>query len=101
MTTPEKKVKDKVKAILTKRGAYFFMPATGGYGRSGVPDIVGCYYGQFFAIECKAGANKPTGLQLKELDKIQKEGGYIAIINEHNIDQVDAILDFIEGGDEE
>ena len=101
MTTPEKKVKDKVKAILTKRGAYFFMPATGGYGRSGVPDIVGCYLGQFFAIECKAGNNKPTGLQLKELDRIHKEGGYIAIVNENNIDQVEAILDCIEGMDSE
>ncbi len=42
MTTPEKKVKDKVKKMLVEVGAYYFMPATGGYGRSGVPDLVAC-----------------------------------------------------------
>jgi hypothetical protein len=40
--TPEKKVKQKVAKLLKEAGAYYFFPATGGYGRSGVPDIVGC-----------------------------------------------------------
>ncbi len=55
MTTPEKKVKQKVAKMLKEMGAYYFYPATGGYGRSGVPDIIGCYAGNFFGIECKAG----------------------------------------------
>ena len=63
--TPEKKVKNKVVEILKRYKVYYFYPMTGGYGRSGVPDIVGCYKGQFFGIECKAGKNKPTALQLK------------------------------------
>ena len=94
--TPEAKVKTAVKKILTERGAYFFMPATGGYGRSGVPDIVGCHNGMFFGIECKAGSNEPTALQLRELDKIQRNGGYIAIVNEKNLLQVEVLLDCIE-----
>ena len=55
--TPEKKVKNKVVAILKEHKAYYFYPITGGYGRSGVPDIVGCYRGIFFGIECKAKGN--------------------------------------------
>lgn len=98
MTTPENKVKAKVKSLLTKRGAYYFMPATGGYGRSGVPDIVGCYKGAFFAFECKAGDNKPTELQKRELDRIHEHMGYIAVINENNTEQVNAILDCIDAG---
>jgi Holliday junction resolvase len=94
--TPEAKVKNAVKKILTARGAYFFMPATGGYGRSGVPDIVGCHKGIFFGIECKAGNNRPTELQLRELDKIQHHEGYIAIVNEKNLLQVEVMLDCIE-----
>ena len=94
--TPEAKVKAAVKKILTERGAYYFMPATGGYGRSGVPDIVGCYKGMFFGIECKAGDNTPTALQLRELDRIQMHEGYIAIINEKNLLQVEVMLDCIE-----
>lgn len=91
-TTPEGKVKAKVRALLKKHGVYHFMPATGGYGRSGVPDIIGCYNGCFFAIECKAGGNKPTALQLRELDNISKAGGDIFIINETNVDQLESFL---------
>lgn len=94
--TPEAKVKNAVKKMLTERGAYYFMPATGGYGRSGVPDIIGCYKGMFFGIECKAGDNQPTALQLRELDKIQMHDGYIAIVNEKNLPQVEVMLDCIE-----
>ena len=50
MTTPESKVKRVVTNQLKDIGAYYFYSATGGYGRSGVPDIVGCYLGQFFGI---------------------------------------------------
>ena len=38
--TPEKKVKKKIVAILKKHNAYYFYPVTGGYGASGVPDVV-------------------------------------------------------------
>jgi hypothetical protein len=80
--TPEAKVKKTVVAQLKSLGAYYFFPATGGYGRSGVPDVVGCYRGRFFAIECKAGKNKPTDLQLLELRKIGDSGGLHWVINE-------------------
>lgn len=90
--TPEKKVKDKVRKILTESGAYHFMPATHGYGTSGVPDIVGCYKGRMLAIECKAGDNKPTALQMKNLAAISAAGGYTEVINETNIDAVGELL---------
>lgn len=90
--TPEVKVKKKVVAQLKKMGAYFFYPVTGGYGGSGVPDIVGCYHGKFFGIECKAGKNKPTALQQKNLDAIVAMGGIALVINEDNIDHVDWAL---------
>ena len=91
-TTPEKKVKIKVTSILQKAGAYFFMPATHGYGSSGTPDIVGCYSGVFFAIECKAGKNMPTALQVKNLNQIAAAGGYTAVVNEENLHEVENML---------
>ena len=84
--TPEAKVKKKVVAILKEMGAYYFYPVTGGYGQSGVPDIVGCYQGRFFGIECKAGKNKPTPLQDKNLKQIAEAGGVSLVINEDNIE---------------
>ena len=89
--TPEAKVKKRVVNVLKENGAYYFFPATGGYGRSGVPDVVGCYRGVFFAIECKAGANKTTALQDRELEKIRKAGGVAIVINE-NIEYVKAAI---------
>ena len=86
--TPEAKVKKKVVAVLKELGAYYFYPVTGGYGQSGVPDIVGCYQGSCFGIECKAGKNKPTALQEKNLRDIAKSGGIALVINEDNIDDV-------------
>ena len=48
--TPEAKVKKKVVEQLKKLGAYYFYPMTHGYGKSVVPDIVGCFESKFFGI---------------------------------------------------
>jgi Holliday junction resolvase len=90
--TPEAKVKKKVVAILKEYKAYFFYPVTGGYGRSGVPDIIVCYNGCFIGIECKAGTNKPTPLQEKNLKDIQAAGGVSLVVNEDNISIVGETL---------
>ena len=91
--TPEKKVKTKVKSILDKLGAYHCMPATGGYGANGVPDIIACYKGLFVGIECKANGGRPTALQRKHLKDIQTAKGFSIIIDEHNIDMLESLLD--------
>ena len=79
--TPEGKIKARVRRMLEINKVYHFMPATGGYGRSGVPDIVGCANGYFFGVECKADANKKlTHLQQRELDNIENCGGYAFVV---------------------
>jgi Holliday junction resolvase len=86
--TPEKRVKTLVVDVLKSEGVYYFFPATHGYGRSGVPDIVCCVGGTFLAIECKAGTNKPTALQVREIETIRRNGGYALVVNEENWDMV-------------
>ena len=90
--TPEAKVKAKLYKVLKEWGVYYFSPVTGGYGKSGVPDIICCYKGRFIAIECKAGKNKPTPLQEAEMEKIRAAHGVAAVINEDNIDLLEQIL---------
>ena len=90
--TPEKKVKKVVTGQLKKLGCYYFMPATGGYGKSGVPDIVACFEGRFFGLECKAGNNKPTVLQQINLRDIANAGGVALVVNEDNMHDVTEIL---------
>ena len=70
------------------------MPATGGYGRSGVPDLVCCMNGKFVAIECKAGLNQPTELQKREMEAIRMSGGVAVVINEGS---VRGLADLLEG----
>jgi uncharacterized protein (DUF488 family) len=85
--TPEGKVKEVVKKFLKEKGIYYIMPATGGYGSSGAPDIVVCHKGKFYGLEIKSGENKPTALQMDNLNRIEKNGGYAIVINESNVNQ--------------
>ena len=91
--TPERKVKKLVSKTLTAMGVYYFYPVTSGYGTSGVPDIVGCYRGRFFGIECKANGNKPTALQQINLDKIAATGGIALVIDEKNVASLKEIME--------
>jgi Holliday junction resolvase len=96
MATPESKVKKKVKKILDDLGAYHFSPMMDGYGRSGVPDIIACYKGKFIGIECKSGDNKPTLLQLRNIDDIKRNQGLAIVINEGNIESLLALVKEIQ-----
>lgn len=96
--TPEKRVKTKVESILKGEGAYYFFPATHGYGRSGVPDIIACVNGRFLAIECKAGGNKPTALQTREIELIRLAGGVAVVVNEANWDTLPELIRKLKGG---
>lgn len=91
--TPEGKVKARLTKELKKLGVYYFFPATWGMGRSGVPDVICCVRGMFIAIECKAGKNKPTELQRKEMALIEGSGGKVFVCNE---DTVDSTVEFIK-----
>jgi Holliday junction resolvase len=96
--TPEKKVKDKVVSILKSEGVYYFFPATHGFGRSGVPDIVCCVDGSFLAIECKAGGNKPTVLQEREITAIRNNKGTAIVIDEKNWETVRGVVQWLKSG---
>jgi Holliday junction resolvase len=92
-TTPEKKVKNKIVKILKEYKVYHFYAFSGGYGKSGVPDIICCHRGQFLAIEVKAGQNKPTVLQQLNIDQINSNGGTAVVINEDNINELAPLLE--------
>ena len=96
MATPESKVKKQVKKILDDLGAYHFSPMMDGYGRSGVPDIIACYKGKFIGIECKSGDNKPTLLQLRNIEDIKRNQGLAIEINEDNIESLLALAKEIQ-----
>ena len=78
--TPEGKVKAEIKDYLKSlTGCWHFMPFMGGYGVRGIPDIIGCYKGRFFAIEVKSEEGKVSPWQARVLALIAKAGG-IALV---------------------
>lgn len=94
--TPEGKVKAGVKKVLKDLNAYYVMPMGTGFGNAGVPDFIVCYRSKFVGIECKAGGNKPTALQYKNLKDIQDCGGVALVVDESNINQLREVLRSID-----
>lgn len=94
-STPEAKVKAKIKAILKAHGVYYAMPIGTGLGNSGVPDFLCCVNGRFLAIEAKAGRGKLTALQEKNLREIKQAGGWTFMINEGALEHevLEAVLE--------
>lgn len=99
MATPEGAVKKAVVKLLEKAGAYYFFAAANGYGRAGIPDIICCLHGEFLAIECKAGKNKATALQLREMDRIKIAGGRPLIVTDdpQSLEALGYVLDNMKG----
>ena len=91
-STPEHKVKTKLKKILDEMGIWHFSPFQAGMGRAGIPDIIACYNGLFVAFECKANGNKPTALQQREIDAIRTAKGIAFVVDENNVDEIKTLL---------
>jgi len=91
-STPEAKVKEKIKKVLKEHGVYYAMPMGTGYGNSGVPDFLCCVNGFFVAIEAKAGKGEPTALQWKNLKEVNAAGGYTLVVRETNIDYLKEVI---------
>ena len=74
--TPEGKIKRKVVQVLKRNDVWYFFPASNGFGRAGIPDIIAIVDGLFVGIECKADlSKKPTKLQEQCGYEIRKAGG--------------------------
>ena len=95
--TPEAAVKAAVRKILNSMDVYHFMPPGNGFGRAGIPDIIGCMDGKFIAIECKGGKGKTTALQERELAWIGDAGGFAFVARETNLDELKQLLEKLHG----
>jgi hypothetical protein len=90
--TPEGKVKEAVKKVLKKHCIWYFMPSANGYGKVGIPDIIACWEGRFFAIETKAPGkiDNTTPNQDMQLAAIRSAGGWALVVD--NATQVEEFI---------
>lgn len=79
-TESEKVFERRVRKYLDSIGAWHIKVWGNAFQRSGVPDIIGCIKGKFFALEIKAEKGHPSELQLYEIRKIKESGGYARLL---------------------
>lgn len=89
MSTPEGKVKDRIKKILKAHNIWYYMPVSMGMGQHGIPDFLCCLNGKLFSVEAKAGTNKPTGLQEMQMSRLRDAGATTFTINEDNLGAIE------------
>lgn len=87
--------KDIVKAIMkylkTVPRCFAWKEHGGMYGTAGIPDIIACVDGRFYAFEVKTETGKPTKLQEVTIRKILKAGGVAVIVR--SVDEVRAVIE--------
>ena len=62
----------------------------GMYGTAGIPDIIACIDGRFFAFEVKTSVGKAMALQAATIRKILACGGTAAVVR--SVDEVRAVI---------
>ena len=60
------------------------------YGTAGIPDIISCVNGKFFAFEVKTATGKATPLQETTIRKILAAGGTAAVVR--SVDEVRTLI---------
>lgn len=78
MKTPESYEKAEIKKYLDQGEPllWYMNPFMAGYGKSGIPDIVGVYRCKgFFSIEVKREGKEPTTIQWHRMEAIKSAGG--------------------------
>ena len=82
--------KDIVAGILrflkTVPGCFAWKTHGGVYGTAGIPDIIACVNGRFFAFEVKTASGKATQLQQATIRKILAAGGTALVVR--SVDEV-------------
>ena len=94
-STPEGRINRKLSKMLREKEVWYFYPSSNGFGRAGIPDLIAIVDGQFVGLECKADpSKKPTALQAKCGEEIEKAGGAWFVVNSDAM--IDYIKEFIE-----
>lgn len=87
----EKEIVSKILRYLKTVPKCFAWKEHGGiYGTAGIPDIIACIDGKFYAFEVKTPVGKTTKLQEATILKILACGGTVAVVR--SVDEVRAVI---------
>ena len=87
----EKEIVSKILRYLKTVPKCFAWKEHGGiYGTAGIPDIIACIDGKFYAFEVKTPVGKTTKLQEATIRKILTCGGTASVVR--SVDEVRAVI---------
>lgn len=92
--TPEGELKKEIKALLNERGAFWSMIPGGAYAKTGDPDMVVCYRGQYVAIEAKTIDGVQSNWQKMREVEVRRAGGLYVLAR--SVLDVTAALDGLD-----
>jgi hypothetical protein len=96
MTTPEGKMKDKIKRLFKRYQVYFHMPVQNGMGAPTL-DFICCYFGWYIGVEAKAPKKDLTQRQYDTKDDIEKAGGFVLrVSSDEELDILECLLQILE-----
>lgn len=95
--TPEGRVKARIKNLLKRHEAYYFMPVQQGLGAPAL-DFFVCYKGMFLAIEAKALGKVMTPRQELTAGAIRKAEGSTLLIDgsEESIEALESWITMVD-----
>lgn len=79
MPLSETKLKNKVIQFVRKHYPEAWMYKAADRFTSGIPDLLICWKGGFYAIELKVGFNKATPIQEYVMREIRRAGGRVSV----------------------
>ncbi|MDD4688531.1 MAG: VRR-NUC domain-containing protein [Eubacteriales bacterium] len=83
-------VRSILKHLKTIDGCFAWKEHGGMYGTAGIPDIIACISGKFYAFEVKTANGKVTALQNATIKKILACGGRAYVVR--SVDEVRAVI---------
>lgn len=86
MASNEIRFQKNFREYLENVGAYILVMHGDGLNKRGIPDTIFCYKGYYFGCELK-DKDKPSPLQLYNLRKINKSGGYGCLVYKSGFDK--------------
>ena len=78
--TKESKLEEEVEKFMKRKGIWQIARYQAQSNQNGLPDRLYLYKGYLLGLELKTDEGKPTDLQLKKLEEINKNGGVALII---------------------
>lgn len=90
----EASLRTRIVKALTAHAGLWIVTHADGYGEVGVPDIIGCYAGYFYALEVKLPGKEHTltPMQSRMLAKIRNNSGRAMMVT-----NVTDAMDFVFG----